>query len=294
MLFLLVAIICLFDPEEILVTIFGIEEETPSDNRGFSDAIHHHIATYYSAAVLLFLFVIGVVNVFTAVFQLCSGRSPLESVRPHCTCRCSALPSSPYCCYFGADCCNGCTQCCTEGGVCCGDGCCTCCGNAIEACPAFANCGEMGSCLAGSVVFLVMLLVVAGLIFVLVALVVWVQRTLERYLQLQELRQLTDEYEVRDLSSARDEVSEMGPPQAEGASTNRGASAPHQEEMGAFPVSFFAPGQSDSEVLQRSLRQDLQAIYGLGESGLEERLRPGGGDGALQEQHGARELALLP
>lgn len=88
-------------------------------------------------------------------------------------------------------------------------------------------------------------LIFVGLIIVLVAMTTWLQKAVSRYFQLKELRALTGEYVVQDLSTRFNtpEQQTMDP------------SAPP-----AHMVCSFAP-VTEQEV-QVSLSRDLQAVYG--------------------------------
>jgi hypothetical protein len=100
---------------------------------------------------------------------------------------------------------------------------------------------------------LIVLLVIAGLIAVLMALVVWIQKTATQFYQLKELRHLTGDYEVEDLSQ----------PQYADLLSMPMPSAPTQQDIESAPSAPPAPpGLCTDPDVKQSLKMDLQAVYG--------------------------------
>jgi len=95
-----------------------------------------------------------------------------------------------------------------------------------------------------------------GLVFAFATLVIWVQRVCKRYFQLQQLRELTNEYVVKDLST----ISTTSPqPSAPPLQQLMEPIAPPPE---AGDLEAGAPVHATPVAVQESLTQDLQAIYG--------------------------------
>lgn len=96
-----------------------------------------------------------------------------------------------------------------------------------------------------------------GLNMVMVAITAWLQKSVARYFQLKELRQLTGEYVVQDLS-----LQQISPQQAERDMEAGPAQMGMPEPTpSAPPVSF---GPVTAQTVQMSLTRDLQAVYGYG------------------------------
>lgn len=107
------------------------------------------------------------------------------------------------------------------------------------------------------IVVIIVAFIFVGLVTVFMAIVTWMQKVVQRYMQLFELRQLIGEYVVEDLSQT---------------DIHRAWPAPGQQNMmpSAPPPEPSAPPaeMSDSFALvtdfetEQSLKRDLQAVYG--------------------------------
>lgn len=251
------------DPKEQLVVVFNLHqiEGTPPAGEGdFWNAVLHHKSTYYLAAALLALFCTGLLGVLALCYRGCSaprgGRSTGSGDVDICFCQpCYPVDNTmDTCCDCLCDCRN-CPEC--DIGHCrSGDNC---------NCPDF-NCsgGDGGSCegclacLVGAALFIAIAFVVAGVFFVLMAVVTWLQKVATRYMQLSELRALTGEYVVRDLSSEEMYLDIEQPP------VQQDLSAPRDPARSMWwPSSLW--GQESPAMdpaLQDSLTRDLEAVYG--------------------------------
>eukprot|EP00929_Paragymnodinium_shiwhaense_P002298 TRINITY_DN10251_c0_g1_i1.p1 TRINITY_DN10251_c0_g1~~TRINITY_DN10251_c0_g1_i1.p1 ORF type:complete len:486 (+),score=94.05 TRINITY_DN10251_c0_g1_i1:69-1526(+) len=187
------------------------------------------------------------------------------------------------CCECASDCCfytcmrsssgggpraNADCQCCSMCGDLCKDTCtetcpgdCCNCNGAGGDCNGCKDCKEIFAVIA---LVLIVIIVLAGFIFLIIALVLWINKAILRYYQLFSLRQLTGEYVVQDLSTLNLEAFSEGdasaPPPA------AAAAAPCQQDMAPS-----APPPSDDHSfhpmsgprVQQSLAMDLQAVYGF-------------------------------
>lgn len=104
---------------------------------------------------------------------------------------------------------------------------------------------------------IVVAFIFVGLVVVFMAIVAWAQKVMQRYMQLFELRQLTGEYVVEDLSHTSLHCKGFPPlPQ------NMVPSAPPLE-----PSALPSQNMDDSTLVtdpetEQSLLRDLQAVYG--------------------------------
>mmetsp|Transcript_72392 Transcript_72392/g.154942 ORF Transcript_72392/g.154942 Transcript_72392/m.154942 type:complete len:421 (-) Transcript_72392:158-1420(-) len=286
---LLAMLIRLADPKEELVVLFNLPQRPsapPAGQGSFQDMLAFHKSTYYLAAILTSLFLVGVTVSALGLWRFIArwtGRhqvsGPPGSCCDHCEVCANCAPRDVYAQYF---CCNGCGDCVQ----CCGDCCECCCENRCEGCER-CECSSLRSCVGGlgdvgegcatvvvgMVIVAVLLFIFVGLFFALAALVTWAQKKVQSYYQLQELRQLTGEYEVQDLALLRRPVSvpaPSAPPLASAPAQDAGmgsigeAAAPSappllREDLESGEVSW-AP-VTDGRT-QRSLAIDLQAVYG--------------------------------
>lgn len=258
------------DREEKLVELFHfpqVEESPPAGQGDFWQALRYHKSTYYCAAVLLTLFLTGICKGFAACLKGCG-----------CSCsNCNQVvpPSDPLnnylisvgcrdCCQCCGDCCTMCSECdcpacdcrCPNTpGTCGGCNCDTC---DCNDCKCDGDAGKtFGAFLIVAIVVIVVAFIFVGLVVVFMAIVAWAQKVMQRYMQLFELRQLTGEYVVEDLSHTslhckghpplpQNMVPSAPPPEP---------SAPPSQNMDDSPL------VTDPETEQRLLR-DLQAVYG--------------------------------
>lgn len=253
------------DQKEALVKVFDfpqIDGSPPAGEGDFWNAIKVHKCTYYTAAVLLVLALIGLTIVLRILYfvlshilccTLCCGNS--------CKDHCLACPRDPVvqyicleeCCEALScteDCCLLCQGDCCDYGVCCSE------------CTRNIQCNNSNTCdeckrdkdmLYAIAIALIVLLVIAGLIAVLMALVVWIQKTATQFYQLKELRYLTGDYEVEDLSQ----------PQYADLLSMPMPSAPTQQDIESAPSAPPAPpGLCTDPDVKQSLKMDLQAVYG--------------------------------
>lgn len=104
---------------------------------------------------------------------------------------------------------------------------------------------------------IVIAFIFVGLVVVFMAIVAWAQKVMQRYMQLFELRQLTGEYVVEDLSHTSLHCKGLPPlPQ------NMVPSAPPPEPSAPPSQNMDdSPLVTDPET-EQSLLRDLQAVYG--------------------------------
>lgn len=253
------------DNKEELVKLFNFPqvENTPAAGHGnLVNAIRHHKCTYYCAALLLALFSVGVTGALVGCMRLCSS-----AASPTDCCHCPRYhdPFDAYlhyygcraCCECGSDCCYFCSR--LECPACecnrCDPDCCGCDLGRVNS----SDCGgkDCASVIVMIIVFVVIAFVFVGLVMVFVAIVVWIQKLYTRYMQMYELRQLTGEYVVEDLSNTDMHSTTLVSPKA---------STPTQQEMrpSAPPRELVCPNLpcTDLETAQ-ALDRDMQAVYGL-------------------------------
>lgn len=213
------------DPSQKLAQQFVVWDKSVTP----FDPSYHYKAVYYIAAILISLFLLGVVASVMAICWPFHRQSEVgECCRP-----------SANCCLFGdcgEDCCNAC---CT--------GCCRGCSRAscLSECPQAAFCGEE---IGGAALFIIVVFIFAGLLFALILIVTAVHRAVQSYIQVQQIRELTAEYVVQDLSmeSPSPMVMDAG---FSDASPTAPASTPS-----------WAPVTDDHT--QQQLTRDMQAVYG--------------------------------
>lgn len=281
LLFTLAALIRLADPGEKVVEILGLQHR-PNDT--FWDALQLHKGAYYLAAVLVFLLLVGIVG----TIRLCSGGQGQDEVLRGVFCCDAGLYGCGDCFFFyGTD--LGCDNCCSSAwssvNSCTAGGCDIC---VVDSCEGMLMCAAMIAVAA------VVLFVLIGAMFVLAGAVAWCQRMFERYMQLRELRELAGEYVVQDLSGeeagAGAAVHRMGvepaAPLQEASSAVDGSDA--SWSVGTSAPSFYVEAPGDP--LPQRLRRELQAVYGLGEEALEERLQDSSSGGLAPSTSTSREL----
>mmetsp|Transcript_25194 Transcript_25194/g.54816 ORF Transcript_25194/g.54816 Transcript_25194/m.54816 type:complete len:403 (-) Transcript_25194:364-1572(-) len=218
-LLLLAMLIRAMDPDEALVKFWNLAqlEKAPATGTGtYLDAIKYHKLTYYLSALVLALFLVGL---GAAIFGICSMcvrccRSTGDSrvvqtmtfsddpfmnylICDSC-CRCTGDCAELCCVGHGGDarCCEGCGDLCSQS---CSSESCTCegCNSSDCSCQGDQNCGQV---LFVFLVAIVLALVFVGFVVIIMVLVSFIQRSWAKYLQVTELRYLTTEFVVEDLS----------------------------------------------------------------------------------------------
>lgn len=266
-LFALAAFIRLCDPEEAMVILFKFEANDDGRKHTFREAVDLYKATYYLAAVFLTFFLVGLVAIVISCGVSCGRCQQCRPIHPD---------------VGTAACCNSCGRSCVycpiNGGDCaCCNGFCVDATNACPAlagdCPCCAGCsGIGGDCAPALLAFLVavvVIFIIVGILIVFVGMVVWSQKMFERYLQMRELRELTGEYIVQDLSREPEFshfVSGVAPAQTNMNPPDGGA------VQAAAAMHPNVPEHPEGDLHQRMMR-DLQAVYGLDEEALREQLQ---------------------
>jgi len=256
---LLALLIRAVDQKEVLVSFFHfpqLEGSPPAGQGTFWQSLRYHKSTYYLAAVLAALILVGFLGSIALCVAACSSR---RCIGLHQDCNCCNDPFTNYYACLG---CRDCTDCCS-------DCCLRCRGTAPCGNMTACECGECGSwsgeggqCLAVVAVVVAVTFLFVGAFFAMAALVTWAQKTAQGFLQLQELRQLTGEYVVQDLSElpalppvpellASAPVQQVLGPGEGGAS---GSVPPPQQHWSWAPM-------TDART-QQSLALDMQALYG--------------------------------
>lgn len=229
------------DEKEYLVQFFGFPQDPGHEEPGdFVHALKHHKTTYYSAGLIVFLVLIGLISgCATCLYHVCPPRQ--RQTRQDCAHECT------FCCM---DCGNACSEfafhlCMCR--VCLSD---TPCVGAygVEGCDlASMGSGDGGgeACIGCVLCILVVgfiVLVVVGLFMAIVAVVMSAQRALHHLLKLQQMRLLAEEYVVEDLDP-------VGGPRPRG-----GASLEQEED----PVA----GTTANESTRRQVEKDLRELFG--------------------------------
>jgi hypothetical protein len=242
----LAALIRFIDQNEFLVELIMLQSpcyEISGDGH-YWKALWYYKTTYYVSAMVVGFALLGLTLCVAWCCYVC--RRSQDGVR---RVRMRGPPHGFYdvrcCCFSDAytvPCSGDCGDCCT---VCCEGRTCHC----PEVAGPFLECTGPGSLIA-----VVIALALLGLFFALAALAVWIQKLAKRYIQLQQLRELSGEYVVQDLSAT-----DTTPPQP---------IAPQQQLMepsaplpDAGDLEAQAPGSVMPVDVQRSVNQDLQAIY---------------------------------
>lgn len=249
---LLAMLIRAMDQKEVLVKFFNLAqiENTPPAGKGdFLNALCTHKETYYLSAALLSLCLYGIFLTFGACVRACSiTRVPCAPLMTN---------NDPIATYFACRGCTDFTECCCDGCyLCCREPNCECpncevpnceCGNCnLQGC----DCRGIAACMAIAVLVAAVMFVLVGLFSVLAALVTWIQRVVQQYYQIAELRALTAEYVVVDLSKAPAAPFAQPPPQQD-------------LEASAPPPDSFVLRYAMDVATQQSLCMDLQAVYGI-------------------------------
>lgn len=269
------------DQKELLVTFFHLpwnidhpSESTPGKN-GFLYALRHHKSTYYLAACLLSSFSVGVVTTLVACLKGCCGHCPNSARCPLANCHCSNDPVLNYLA------CRDCAQCCGD--------CCEFCGRCdCPDCPsisgracgsAFRGGGDAGGesvaqCCVTILLVVIVVFIFVGFMMAMATCIAWLHKVVQRYYQLRELRVLTGEYIVQDLSklpifssmmTARSSVLQASAPPQQGAmdgEDNLSNSIQDASAPSAPPASLASLDLMANSTVQQSLTMDLQAIYG--------------------------------
>jgi len=257
----LAALIYLIDQKHFLVRLMPFKSIDSEDDHGrYLNALWHHKTTYYVSAIVVSLALLGLTLCATCCWHACRPSRSVRRVvgpdRVYCDSRCPCDHCTAY-----WQCCD-CFQCAESCGDCRELCCRQCCQECLNSCPGSSSgpCPLEGLECPGGWLAIVVIIVLAfagiGLVFAFATLVIWVQRVCKRYFQLQQLRELTDEYVVKDLST----ISTTSPqPSAPPLQQLMEPSAPPPE---AGDLEAGAPVLATPVAVQESLTQDLQAIYG--------------------------------
>lgn len=206
------------DRDEWLVNQLPFQDSmNPTESTGFADAMYRHKETYYFVGLILFAFLVGA---FVVIAPCCCWSC--------CPRRVGFLDCSAFadCMWLGIQ--GGCDVCC-RGGLC---------ADAVTFDLTFLCTGAVGeSCTAMALIALVAVLLV-GILAVMVACVVFIQRVLQGYAVMQEMRILAHEYQVKDLAGHSGVVT--------------------QQRMDGE----FGPGAEEQRRLHEQIAADLRAIYG--------------------------------
>lgn len=244
------------DSRQELVKIFSFNDYGQVDYQAtFLDSLRYHKTTYYLSAVLLSFFLLGVVGLFGMCTMLCrsssTARSPNIMPGGNFIQNYYFYSNSCQCCADCVDCCGTCLQesrsC--EGGSNCRAEHCNCDG---ECCRGSSSSEGVGSAIAVCLVVIFVALVIAGIFFALVAFVAALQNSVQKIIRLREIRSLTQEYIVSDLSSY-DLSSTIVAPEQIDIEGGVQPSAPSFRDVA--PV-------TDMDT-QLRLTRDMQAIYGM-------------------------------
>lgn len=262
------------DSKERLVVLFDLRQMEGTPPAGIGDywnAILHHKSTYYLAAVLVGFFCVGLAGTVVLCRRLCCTHQRGGNPCPGSSWdRCfSSFPDTPpprtrSNAFECPECADDCGDCCA---TCCRDVECPCCEQPGGPCPDASCCPSLSgdrnesenpcaACLQCALVIFVVAFVVAGVFFALVASIVWLHRVLTRYTQIVQLRALTHEYIVRDLSEDAAAGSKQLS-QRRSAKQEIGSPAPAQQEIGQ--ARGTPPGDA---AVHQSLMMDLQAVFG--------------------------------
>lgn len=253
------AIIRLIDQKEQLVFFFNFPQNRGGLARNdFHNALLNHKTTYYVAGTITFLALLGLGGIVSGIVYLCTaGRGPVDhSVG---TCNCDAWDM-----YFCADCCHSCSYSCSRcltaptslDGECCCDCSRDC--DCSQCNPGSANRDrDCWGLLVSVAVVILVILVLVGVFIAIAMVVVAVQRTLQQYAKLQQVRVLSEEYIVRDLADPEDLGDAESPASADAGAQQRMESGLPSASRQAFMV----PDPEFQAKMQRMIAQDISAIF---------------------------------
>mmetsp|Transcript_5409 Transcript_5409/g.10147 ORF Transcript_5409/g.10147 Transcript_5409/m.10147 type:complete len:387 (-) Transcript_5409:48-1208(-) len=189
------------DPHEQLVRFFHFHQEADGYEPGdLHKTLEQHKLTYYTAGVLLLLVLIGL----TTSVALCQ-RFCCRGHNNDCTECCEACCTPTYSgrsYYSGRSTCMcaDCTNMCVDCGYICQN-----CACEFGACPDLAGCNTAsGEAVLILFALIMVAFILAGIFAVVVAVVTGIQKALQQYAQLQQMRLLAQEYVVQDLAEASD------------------------------------------------------------------------------------------
>lgn len=247
-------IIRAIDKQEVLVQLFNFPQDAGQDQPGdFWNALYHHKLTYYVSGLILLLAILGVGVIFALIVSACSSKN------------------GAMCCRFWGECCMP-RHDCFRGWYCpaadlasacsdCADSC-----NARDcSCPCSGGSGSnrngQGSALIIFVIATVIVLAVVGLLAAIVALVMGIQKACQKYIQLQQLGVLAQEYIVLDLA----EPTDMG--DAEGAQprppSQQGMPTPDPEQALLKFADIPEPSDPKKQIeLQVQIQTEINEILG--------------------------------
>jgi len=259
------------DPKEVLVKVFNLpQDEGYAESGDFVTALRHHKLTYYIAGVLAALALIGVATTFAALAACCSrgrgarGEGATRQVRGEdvcgmscdLCCECCRVRYTPYGGYYtpAGDCVYCCAECCD-----------TCCQGGGGGGRSSCDCPDMGGSRDNPLIILFVVVILAfviiGLFAAIVALVTAIQKAVQKYAQLQQLRMLTQEYIVEDLADPKD----LG--EAKAKAEALGDAPGQQKDMSTLDLEKEQPLSQEALLeqssLQRQIADDMMDIFGV-------------------------------
>lgn len=188
------------DSQEHLVK-FWLSPQDPGYDKfqagTYREAWQHHKLVYYLAGLLVFLAAVGIVASLAACASTCFGVGSYWNVRP-------VTPDGI--CY------DACCRCCCEATCDCGYCCAECCGDicrpehlcACDSCFPMVAIPDFGEALGVLIVVAVLAAILAGIFTCIVLLVSAAQEAVKKYARFQEMRLMSQEYFVEDLSDPND------------------------------------------------------------------------------------------
>lgn len=252
-------IIRAIDKQEVLVQLFNFPQDAGQDQPGdFWNALHHHKLTYYVSGLILLLAILGVGVIFALIVSACSSEGGAMCCRVWCEC-----------CMPRYDCCRGwhspaadVARACSD----CADSCnardCSCpCVDRIGSRGSSSNRNGQGNALFMFVIVAVIVLAIIGLLAAIVALVMGIQKACQKYIQLQQLGVLAQEYIVLDLAEPTDmgdaEGAQPGPP------SQQGMPAPDPEQALLKFADIPEPSDPKKQIeLQVQIQTEINEILG--------------------------------
>ncbi|CAJ1421687.1 unnamed protein product [Effrenium voratum] len=270
--------LCLFavllracDPSERLVALlpFSSPIAAQEGKASFLDAFRYHKATYYFASCVLSaaMLGLGILVLWLVSCLSCCRRAttPARELNPHVRrvgdtywefC-CEPILDDPQHTYLQARCCSDCCRaCCRYNGPvgsinhvsldCCD--CSRCMDNAHLGGSSGDDSNNIGGTVIAIILVVILFLAIIGIFFLMLALVTWIQKVASRYVALQELRELTTEYVVQDLSNLMPKAVQEN-------------SHGFDVESGSAPPLDWVPRMPQE--VRVNLGPDLQAVYGL-------------------------------
>jgi len=207
----LAVIIRLIDQHEKLVEWFPVDN---ADRAGLENALYHHKATYYCAAILVTFFLTGVYACCFSNERICNDNGRRLDPCPGC--------HGNFC--FIGDC-----DCCVGGG------------------DAGAECAAV---MLVIVAIIVIIFIFVGIFFGIMAITAWIQRVLQRHVHILHKKELAREFVVVDLEKAgrlRYAAPENAP--APNAPSEIQISSPEFAQASAPPPEHFQASRNLNEVL---------------------------------------------